>query len=250
MREPLVSIVMPVYNRSGLITASLNSILGQTYPQWELWIVDDGSTDDTADVIETTTRDERVHLIRASHGGVSSARNLGLAHCKGTYIAFLDSDDTWPLDKLSTQVEFMVKQNALVSVGYFIDRTDEHDPKPQLRTCPKSITYHGLLIDNCILFQTLMAHRSIKEELIFPTIKHEDYAVALHLVKKGIPIHVIPKVLAYRKRHTGSLTANKWRSARWRYRIYREVAQLSPLKATAYLLAYAWVSLTRPRGGA
>lgn len=250
MTNPLVSIVMPVYNRSDLIKASLESILHQTYPHWELWIVDDGSTDDTVEALHRLTRDSRVHVICAPHTGVAGARNTGLAQCTGTYLAFLDSDDLWPVDKLNTQVKFMMEEHALISVGYFIDRSDEHDPHPQLRTCPKTITLSGLLIDNCILFQTLMAHQSLKEELVFPSIRHEDYAVALNLVMKAIPIHVIPQVLAYRKRHAASLTANKWQSATWRYRIYRDIVKLSSVKATLYLFAYAWVSLTRPRGSA
>ncbi len=248
MRNPLVSIVMPVYNRSGLINTALESILNQTYPDWELWIVDDGSTDDTVDAIHRLTSDPRAHVICAPHTGVAGARNTGLAHCTGTYIAFLDSDDAWPVDKLSTQVHVMTTTKALVSVGYFIDRTDEQDPHPQLRTCPQTITLKGLLMDNCILFQTLMAHQSLKEELVFPSVRHEDYAVALNLVMKGIPIQVTPQVLAYRRRHAASLTANKWQSAKWRYRIYRDVVKLSPFKASLYLIAYAWVSLTRPRG--
>ncbi len=250
MTDPLVSIVMPVYNRSNLINASLESILHQTYPQWELWIVDDGSTDDTVDAIHRLTRDPRVHVIGAPHTGVAGARNTGLAHCTGTYIAFLDSDDRWSLDKLNTQVRFMLENHALISVGYFIDQTDNEDPHPQLRTCPKTITLKGLLIDNCILFQTLMAHQSLKQELVFPSLRHEDYAVALNLVMKDIPIHVIPQVLAYRRRHSASLTANKVQSAKWRYWIYRDIVKLPPFKASLYLIAYAWVSLTRPRGSA
>ncbi len=245
MTEPLVSIIMPVYNRSHLVLNAIDSIVAQTYRKWELWILDDGSTDDTVDVIQRHTQDPRIHVIGLPHAGVAMARNAGLDRSTGTYIAFLDSDDTWPAHKLATQVNVMLTTGARVSVGYFIDRTDESDPHPFLRTCPSPLTLHHLLIDNCILFQTLMAHHSLKSTLRFPDCRHEDYAVALRLVRQRLPLVVIEEVLTYRQRHRHSLSANKWRSALWRYRIYRDEAGLSVISSGLYLLAYAWVSITR-----
>lgn len=106
MIPPLVSVIIPAYNRAGTIARSIDSVLVQTYRWIEVIVVDDGSTDHTDEVVETYG--DRVILIRQPNGGPSSARNTGAACAKGEIIAFLDSDDTWKPEKLERQVELMV----------------------------------------------------------------------------------------------------------------------------------------------
>jgi glycosyltransferase involved in cell wall biosynthesis len=103
---PLVSIVVPTYNRRALLAEAIDSIRDQSCPSWELLVVDDGSTDGTA---ESLPADSRIHLVAAPHGGnVARLRNLGLAGASGTYVAFLDSDDLWVpahLERLAARLE-------------------------------------------------------------------------------------------------------------------------------------------------
>jgi glycosyltransferase involved in cell wall biosynthesis len=102
--SPLVSIVLPTFNREGLIGETIESVLRQTYPTWELLIIDDGSTDHT-DRIIAGYADERIRYSRIAHTGkLGAVRNCGIRQAKGDYIAFLDSDDLWRADKLSTQL--------------------------------------------------------------------------------------------------------------------------------------------------
>lgn len=103
---PLVSVVMPVYNRSQALRRTVDSVLAQTLPDWELHLVDDGSTDDTPAVAESYT-DPRVHYIRQPNRGHSAARNTGLARARGEFIAFLDHDDRWRPGKLRSQVDHL-----------------------------------------------------------------------------------------------------------------------------------------------
>jgi glycosyltransferase involved in cell wall biosynthesis len=92
----LVSIVMPVYNREGIVGRSIESVLAQDFDAWELVVVDDGSTDSTRDVIEAfAKRDDRIRLVRGEHRGVSAARNLGVSEARAEVLAFLDSDNVW-----------------------------------------------------------------------------------------------------------------------------------------------------------
>lgn len=103
---PKVSVIIPTYNRSGLVKEAIGSVLAQTEPDLEVIVVDDGSTDDTRAVVETIP-DERVNYFRKDNGGSASARNLGLSKSKGEYVAFLDSDDLWPENYLEIMVSHL-----------------------------------------------------------------------------------------------------------------------------------------------
>ena len=105
--KPLVSIIMPAYNAEKTIVESIESVLRQTYKNWELIVVNDGSMDSTSAVV-WAINDERVRLIEQENGGVANARNNGINNATGEYIAFLDSDDLWVEDKLERQLGVLV----------------------------------------------------------------------------------------------------------------------------------------------
>src|SRR3712207_6130801 len=99
---PLVSVVLPVYNRAGWVARAVESVLAQTHTNFELLVVDDGSTDGTRRVLEGFG--PRISLLEQAHAGAEAARNLGLAHARGEFVAFIDSDDVWYPDRLSRQL--------------------------------------------------------------------------------------------------------------------------------------------------
>ena len=109
----LVSIIMPAYNSERYIEEAIKSVICQTYKEWELFVIDDGSTDSTAALVEAVAlKDSRVKLVRLKFNqGVAAARNKGLELAKGRYIAFLDSDDLWLPQKLEKQIAFMDENN-------------------------------------------------------------------------------------------------------------------------------------------
>ena len=112
--KPLVSIIMPAYNVEKTIKESIESVINQTYTNWELNIINDGSTDKTLEVINFF-KDDRIVLIEQKNLGVANARNNGLKHSKGELVAFLDSDDLWCKEKLETQLKFMQKNELQFS---------------------------------------------------------------------------------------------------------------------------------------
>jgi GT2 family glycosyltransferase len=102
--KPAVSIVMPTYNRAHLIAETVNSVIAQTFKNWELIVIDDGSTDNTSDVL-LNLNDQRIQYLFFPHSGMlGKLRNIGIKLSKGQYIAFLDSDDLWAPDKLDSQI--------------------------------------------------------------------------------------------------------------------------------------------------
>jgi len=132
MNCPLISAIIPVFNRPVLVKRAINSILSQTYKNFEIIVVDDGSTDETPVVLKGY--DGRINSIRTENHGVSAARNTAVHHATGKYIAFLDSDDEWKKDKLQKQFDHLIQYNYKVTQteeiwikdGKFKNKTKKH----------------------------------------------------------------------------------------------------------------------------
>jgi glycosyltransferase involved in cell wall biosynthesis len=124
MGFPLVSTIIPTFNRREEIVYAVRSVLAQTYPAIEIIVVDDGSIDSTAEMVERWWGD-RVRILRKPNGGVASARNVGLAVARGEYFAFLDSDDEWLPTKIETQVAFLAARPAFGMVVTDVEEIDE-----------------------------------------------------------------------------------------------------------------------------
>jgi glycosyltransferase involved in cell wall biosynthesis len=144
----LVSVIVPTYNRADCIGETLDCLLAQTHTNWELVLVDDGSTDDTRSVVEERFRnDDRLRYVYQQNAGVSHARNTGLATAKGDFIAFLDSDDRWKPWKLAAQIACM---NQFPDVGMVwtemeaIDETGALMEPRHLRTMYSAYEYHQM----------------------------------------------------------------------------------------------------------
>lgn len=157
MKNELVSVIIPTYNRVSYLQIAIDSVLNQTYSNLELIIIDDGSTDNTREVIQRKYG-ERVIYIWQENQGESVARNRGISMARGEYIAFLDSDDYWVSNKLETQVAYLsVKGRAGVacvfSTVWLVDesgRKIEENPKGNIKS-KKDISFESLLTKNVIL---------------------------------------------------------------------------------------------------
>lgn len=189
--NPLISVVIPTYNREKTILRALNSVLGQTYSNIEVIVVDDGSTDATAQLVGNCA-DERVRLICfSSNQGANRARNVGISEAKGEYVAFQDSDDEWLEDKLEKQLAYMLEAAVkAVCCPYIlfeagkIGIVPEYYRNPDI--CEKNVA-EILKKTNIVGTPTLM----VKREL-FSTIgmfdedmkRLQDYEFVIRLVKQ------------------------------------------------------------------
>lgn len=154
MSEPLVSIIIPAYNAEATIGEALASALAQTYAALEVIIVDDGSGDRTAEIVEeVAARDRRVTLLRQQNRGVAAARNRAIEHARGEYIAPLDADDVWAPEKLAAQVQRMEQGGAAMGMVYSWWIGLDPDGTPTLATTPWDVegdVYETLLYMNFI----------------------------------------------------------------------------------------------------
>lgn len=242
-----VSVIMPVYNASRWLARPVESVLAQTHGDLELIAVDDGSSDDSVELIENYARgDSRVRLIRQpANAGVAAARNAGLDVAGGDYIAFLDADDWWHRRKLELQLTTMRATGARVSyAGY--QRVAEDGRWLSRVKPPSRVTWRDMLASNFIGQLTGMYTRDL-DDARFRKIGHEDYVFWLAQVKRaGHAVRVDhDEPLAYYLVRDGSISANKLRAARWQWAIYRDVEQLGLLDASVCMVRYAWNAVAK-----
>ena len=199
----LVSVIMPSYNTEKFVEMSINSVLSQTYEDWELIIIDDNSTDNTDNVIYPFLKDNRIKYFKNSKNlGAAISRNRGLREAKGRWIAFLDSDDLWLPDKLEKQIKFMENNNYHFSYTSYIEIDEYSKPNGNIVTGPQKITKTGMYNycwPGCL---TVMYDTETVGLIQIPDIKkNNDYAMWLKVIEKS-NCYLLNEVLAkYRKRN-------------------------------------------------
>lgn len=217
---------MPAYNAATFIETSINSVLNQTFTSWELIIaIDNKSSDNTFEIAEKAAqRDDRIQVLSSPQCcSISANRNLCLERSKGQYITFLDADDLWLPHKLQNQINFMV-QNSLVFSYHSYQVIDLNSLKTNyVRKASGSVGYKDLLKDNSIGCLTVMLKRTIFQNQKFIDIRHEDFHLWLQLLKGGHRAVAMPEVLAIYRKRKSSLSSNKFKSAAWRWSVYRKI---------------------------
>lgn len=244
----LVSIIMPCYNSESYIAVAIESVLAQSYVNWELLITDDCSTDGSVGVIKQyIALDDRIKLYSTSKntGHPSEPRNISLKNSKGTYIAFLDSDDVWFPDKLKEQIDFIERYNydLITSYSEFID--SEGNSLGIISKSQKHADYYDMLKKYQLSSPTIVCTASIKDKLYFPSCKKEDYIAWLMVVKQGVVIHNTQMIHAYYRVSKNSRSRNKWSMLIEHWKILRDTAKLNALMALYYFLCYVFYSLKK-----
>lgn len=191
----LVSIILPTYNGADRINESIKSVLNQTYKNWELLVIDDGSKDNTKDVIENFTKsDLRIRYIKNENNlGLQKTLNKGIREAKGEYIARIDDDDIWcDPQKLEKQVEFLDKNKDYILVGTGVIVTDENGKELFRYLVPVSDCdiRERLLGKNCFVHSSVVFRKAVTLELggygEGNEVKHmEDYDLWLRIGLKG-----------------------------------------------------------------
>ena len=245
-KESLVSIIMPLYNCETFVEDAIQSILEQTYQNWELIIVDDMSTDNSYSVVEEYIRGEvRIKLHKmAENSGVAAARNYAIELAEGTFIAFLDSDDLWLPTKLVKQIEAMEMENILLSYGSYI-LIDENGNSRGIFKAKNKVSYEDMLKTSEIGTLTMMYNADDLGKYYFLEVGHEDYVMKLQVLKKVEFAKGISEPLAKYRVLNNSLSSNKFIAARWQWKIYREIENLSFLKSIYYFTIYTYIGLKK-----
>lgn len=237
-----VSVVMPAYNAAATIGSSIASVQQQTRGDWELIVVDDGSTDRTAELAETAAaEDPRIRVIRQRNRGVAAARNAGIDSARGRYLAFLDADDTWLPAKLERQLSFMsLKRSAFSATAYRRQWGDRLGPVFRV---PEVITYTTSLKSRPFISITVMVDRE-QVRVRMPSITRgslipEDLVAWLEILRTGVVAHGLDEDLARYRVIEQSRSSNKLKCAYQVWRVYRDFEHLDLARSSWYFTHYA-----------
>ena len=229
----MVSIVVPVYHAEKYMEQTMDSVLAQTYTDWELLLVVDGREDPTIPVIEayiTEKQESRIRLlIQENNNGAALARNRGVQEAKGRFIAYLDADDLWQPDKLEKELRFMQKkQVAFAFTGYeFADENAVGTGK--VVRVPERLSYEEALKNTTIFTSTVIfdTEKISKDMLEMPNMRSEDTALWWKVLRNGYDAYGLDENLVYYRRPAKSLSSNKLIAIKRVWNLYRKAEKLS-----------------------
>ncbi|MBA2176348.1 glycosyltransferase family 2 protein [Halobacillus locisalis] len=244
MVEEKVSIITPAYNAARYVRETIRSVQSQTHENWEMWIVDDCSKDETVRIIEEEIRkDPRIHLIALNeNGGPAHARNTALQAANGRYIAFLDSDDVWKPNKLSRQLELMKEHQAAFSFTSYRIMSEDGIQSDVVFHVPQQVSYQDLLKNTSIGTLTVVIDQKAIGPLRMPLYRDcsEDFGFWLSILSQGITALGIDEELAVYRKCDQSLSSNKWKSARKTWNTYRKVGKITIPHSMWYFANYSF----------
>ncbi|EEZ83740.1 glycosyltransferase family 2 protein [Vibrio alginolyticus] len=237
--EDVVSIIMPTYNSEQTVVESIQSVLSQTYKNWELIIVDDRSTDNTWQVIQTyADKYDNIRVYQNKENlGAGASRNFAIKKARGRFIAFLDSDDLWTEDKLAEQIPFMLENNYPLTYTHYSRFTSEEELS--VVTAPEYTTYKKLMYSNVIGCLTAVYDAQALGKRYMPLIrKRQDMGLWLDILKDTPKAYCLPKPLAKYRMDSG-MTANKFSVLSYQWKFYRDVVGLSLPRSLFTFSVYA-----------
>ena len=237
----LISVVMPNYNGYRFVEQAINSVLNQTYQNFELIVVDDCSNDDSLSLIEHKAQsDNRIRVIALEHNvGVANARNVGIKEAKGEYIALLDNDDLWTEDKLERQLALAQKGADIVYCSYdFIDEQNNSIKKPFV--VPQQTNFNKMLASSVISCSTSFIKTKLMQAHPFnPGFYHEDYVLWMELLRVCPTAFGDQKVLMHYRQVNGSRSNKKGNAAKERWNTYRKALKLNVVTSAWAFVRYA-----------
>lgn len=236
---------MPTYNSSETIKTTIESILNQSFQNWELIIVDDCSKDNTTEFIqEFMARDERVRLYKNKENlGAGYSRNYGVLVAKYNYIAFCDSDDEWDRRKLEFQLDLLEEGYQFVTCGY--DRYMNNQFMGKV-ICSPNLTLEKYLKTTCIGLSTVIVHKSILNVHKFTMDRtRQDTILWIKILKSGIKVGTLDESLVRYNVRKNSISSNKFKAALKVFNVYSEHTGLKHFKIIQCFICYLLNNIKR-----
>lgn len=246
----LVSIITPCFNSEDLIEETIRSVQEQDYTNWEMIIIDDCSSDGTSLIVEKFTRkDKRIKFIQLrNNSGAAVARNKGLDEAQGRFIAYLDADDLWVPNKLTMQIDFLVKNGYGFSCCDYEKIDIDGVSLNKYISMPKSMSYNQFLRNTIIQTVGVIIDLDIidKKLLIMPNVRRgQDAATWLQILKSGTEFKGQNIVLAKYRRAPKSLSSNKIKAFKRTWYIYRHIEKLSFIKSFYCAIGWAYNAIKK-----
>lgn len=243
---PLVSIIMPCYNAERYIAQSIESVLAQTYDNWELLITDDGSADKSVEIVSKyCNKDNRIDLLVNKHKGIAETRNASIARAKGRFVAFLDSDDIWKSNKLEKQVNYMIENNVAFTYSSY-EVIDAQGNVKKLVKDDGVMSYKKYLRNTIICCGTVVLDTEKIGEFNTPIITtSEDMASWLSIMRRGFNAYPVEGPLHQYRITPGSASSNKIKAAADVWRVYRNKEKLSWPASVINFISYSFNAIIK-----
>lgn len=239
-----VSVITPVYNAHLFLKESIQSVINQSYNNWELLIIDDCSTDNSISIIQKFLQiDSRIKYFKTNtpSGSPILPRNIGIENAKGRYIAFLDSDDAWLPNKLETQLKmFEQYEDMVICFSNYEKMTEKGERNNRIVQAPIIASYKQMLLGNVIGCLTAVYDTKKVGKVFFQNHSHEDYILWLEILKKGYTARNTNTVEALYRVRENSVSSNKLKTLSWQWDIYRNVENIGLFRSCYYFMNYAY----------
>lgn len=242
-----VSVVTPVHNAEKFIDKTVESVLGQTYDNIEMILVENGSTDNTKEILGNFT-DPRIKVLFLEDGaGAAEARNAGVREADGEYIAYIDADDLWLSDKIEKQISFMKNNNAEFCFTGYEFGDENAKPLGKIVKVPEKLTYNKALRNTTIFTSTVCFDMKVltKDDIMMPHVKSEDTALWWRLLRNGHIAYGLNENLVIYRRPAKSLSSNKFEAIRRIWNLYRKQEKLNVIKSSICFIGWAFRAVKR-----
>ncbi len=244
----IVSIITPSYNSEKFIQTCVESVIAQTYINWEMIIVDDASQDNSKEkIIYLSHNESRIKTFFLDKNiGAAQARNIAIRQATGKYIAFLDSDDFWEPHKLEKQVSFMIKHNIGFSFTTYQSISEDGLNELNIIKAPTKLTYHSYLKNTIIGCLTVVIDREKIGDFEMPDIRSShDMALWLQIMRGGVAAYGLDENLAKYRVVSSSNTGDKIKAAKDVWKVYRELEKLSFLYSFWCFVNYVFYAIKK-----
>lgn len=242
MNSTLVSIITPCHNSAKFIRDCIESVIAQSYQNWEMLITDDGSTDNSKSIImQYARKDKRIKLyeLAVSSGSPAAPRNVSIMNAKGDWIAFLDSDDIWLPDKLSDQLEFAQKNNHSIVYSYYEKMSGTGLRRGRIVKTDSYYDYEKIIRSDGIPWLTLIMKRSVFGDYKFLSVAKEDYICLMFLLRHGYVAYNTQKVHALYREALSTRSGNKLKMFYSQWTAIRKYESLGLFKSLLCVTVYA-----------
>ena len=240
--ESSVSIITPMYNSEVFLSDTINSVLNQTHKNWELFLIDDCSTDNTLEIAQTFSK---IHsnimvLKNSTNLGAALSRNLGIEKSKGDFIVFFDADDLWKAKKLEKQLDFIKKDNCDVCFSSYELINEKGEKLNKIVKALPVLSYNKLLKSNYVGNLTGLYDATTLGKIQTTNLrKRQDWLLWLQAIKKsGKPAKGIQESLAYYRVRKDSMSSNKLKLLKYNYWVYRKGLQFSIIKSIYFFILF------------
>ena len=238
-RDPFVDIILPNYNKGKFLEETINSVIAQTYKNWNLFVIDDNSQNNPKKILDKYKNHNISVVYLSKNKGVAFCRNLGIRLSNSKYISFIDSDDYWSRNKLKEQILFMEKFNYEFTYTDFTPFIIKNNEKIFKKQCivPASFNYEQFINNTSIGMSSVIISRSAVGTTRFRKIKIcEDYFFKCEILKKNNTAVKLKQNTMFYQISKNSLQSNKLRNLYWMWHINKNYNQLSILKNLKSLL--------------